>query len=346
MSYPSKEKACSALSSKLGYVKGEIVGTTNTCTLYSKLADGSLFGGRVETLVPYWNNCPSATEKSLKVPVNSGSYVCVEQCQYKLTGCVDIDSEPGMTCGAISTGKVCTGSTNSSGGTSTAPGTGDPGSNGSNDGSSTATNSATSNSSSTNTSTSTSNTTTNTTTTNNTTNNTSNSTSTSTTTTSTTNVTNTTTNTTLDLSSLENTIANTSKQIIDAINKVGDKIKDGSDTGSDNGTDMTETNNKLDSIKTSIDESNSWAKDGKDDTLPTGEPVALPEKTLEKKSFTETIFGTSSQCPANKTLSMSFMHKSFSKTFDFTEWCYYLGLLGQMILIGAYLQGANIVTRS
>lgn len=53
------------------------------------------------------SHCPSATERNLKVPVTAGSHVCVENCQYKLTACVDIDFEPGMTCGGITTGGTC-----------------------------------------------------------------------------------------------------------------------------------------------------------------------------------------------------------------------------------------------
>lgn len=285
-------------------------------------------------------NCPSAIQKSLKVPINSPDLVCSGGCQYRAINSVDIPEEPGITITAISTGKECSGGVNgSTGNTSTATGTGDQGSNGSNDGSSTSTNSATSTSTGSSTSTSTSNTTT--TTTNNTTNNTSSSSSTTTTSTSTTN--NNTTNTTIDLSSLENTIVNTSKQIIDAINKVRDKISEGDDSG----TDMTETNKKLDDIKKGIDDGNEWGKEGANGDLPVGESTALPEKTLEKKTFSENIFSSSAQCPANKTLSMSLLGaRSFSYSFDFTQWCYYLGLLGQMILIGAYLHGANIITRS
>lgn len=328
-----------------------VAGTTNVfeCSIkvcYSTLdCENLTFTGTYSK-----SNCPSAIQKDLSVPINSGSYVCVQQCQYALQGCVNVQFDSGgnpdggdaskMTCSAISTGKECTGSTNgSTGNTSSPTGTGDPGSNGSNDGSSTATNSATSTSTGSSTSTSTSNTTT--TTTNNTTNNTSSSTSTTTTSTTTTN--NNTTNTTIDLSSLENTIVNTSKQIIDAINKVGDKISEGDDSG----TDMTETNKKLDDIKKGIDDGNEWGKEGANGDLPVGESLALPEKTLEKKTFSENLFASSAQCPANKTLSMSLLGaRSFSYNFDFTQWCYYLGLLGQMILIGAYLHGANIITRS
>src|SRR5690606_7979190 len=49
--------------------------------------------------------CPSATQKDLKVSINSKSYVCVAGCQYRLRACVDVDIEPGMTCSAISTGQ-------------------------------------------------------------------------------------------------------------------------------------------------------------------------------------------------------------------------------------------------
>ena len=52
-------------------------------------------------------SCPSATSVDLKVPTNSGSYVCTNQCQYKLRACVDVDFESGMTCSAISTGQDC-----------------------------------------------------------------------------------------------------------------------------------------------------------------------------------------------------------------------------------------------
>ncbi|ENV73429.1 hypothetical protein F946_00941 [Acinetobacter johnsonii ANC 3681] len=52
-------------------------------------------------------DCPSATSVDLKVPTSSGSYVCTNQCQYKLRACVDVDFEAGMTCTAISTGQEC-----------------------------------------------------------------------------------------------------------------------------------------------------------------------------------------------------------------------------------------------
>lgn len=261
-------------------------------------------------------SCPSATEKVLKVPTNVGTYTCLEQCQYRIMGCVDIPEEPGMTCNAISSGIACK-SQSTADSNNTANNTGNTGSNSNNDGSTNSTNSAKSESTSTNTSTSTSNTTT--------TNNTTNNTSTSTTTTTTTNNTTTTTNTTIDLSSLENTINNVAKKIIDAISK---KDQDGSDTGTENGdkdgTDLTETNKKLDEISKNTKDINDSLNCENDNCTGTTEGsgivdiVETPAIPIPDKQY----FNWSASCPLSTgSTAISINGQVSSIDDDFTSWC-------------------------
>lgn len=316
-------------------------GTTGTVKIgncYS--ATGANVGG-VWYVYPV---CPSATEVTLKVPVNAQKYQCVNQCQYALRGCVDIDFEPGMTCSAISTGIACGGTPpvkpkDPADNTQTPDAPTDtpaaPGQNPSN----TNTNSATTTGSSTSTSTST--------TTNNTTTNTS--------TTNTTTTTNINTTTKIDLSSLESAIESIGKLLggkLDAIKEAlgGDK---GSENGSPDGTDLTETNSKLDDIKKNGDKLNNWLQGKNEDGTgggvddnPFGTDVT-PERTLDAQSFKTNIFQSNAQCPADKTLSMTlFTGRTFTRTLSFSMWCDKLAIFGSLILIAAYLYGASIIVRN
>lgn len=249
--------------------------------------------------------CPSAIQKAISVPRNSGSYVCVSQCQYAIQGCVEVNFDAGnpdggdrskMSCNAISTGKECGGSSSTN-----------TGSNSSNDGSKDSTNTSTSTTTGNSKSTSTSNSTT----TNNNTNNTS-----TTTTNTTTNTTvNNTTNTTIDLSSLENTIWNSSKQIIDAINKSGGK-----------GTDLTATNKKLDDISTNT----KGAKESLDSIhkeLTTdpglGDASGIVEIGQQQIDIPDQqYFQWSAQCPLSTgTTAISLNGQATAIDSDFSSWC-------------------------
>lgn len=282
--------------------------------------------------------CPSATEKTFKVSVNAPNTICVNNCSFRLQGCVDIPEEKGMTCSAISTGGSCGTATNPGPGSGSPDPGGNPpitsgGANQNNDGSNNASNSANSSSTSTNTSTSTSTSTTenNTTTTNTTTNNT----------------TTTNTSTTVDLSSLENTISNIGKQIVDAVNKInkgdGDPDGEGSSssptTGNGNGTDLSGTNSRIDAVKKSIDDLSKWFQED----LPEGESLDVPVSELTKQTFSTGIFSSNAQCPVDRTLNMSVGSRSFSKTISLSPWCDSLAFFGYIILISAYCYGAHIV---
>ena len=202
----------------------------NTLEIRSGSSSLGAWGYRNEKTI----TCPSATEVTLKVAINAQKYQCVNQCQYALRGCVDIDFEPGMTCSAISTGIECgktpptppkdpTDTSQSPDSDSVAAA---PGQNSSN----TNTNSATTTGSSTSTS--------NSTTTNNTTTNTS--------TTNTTTTTNINTTTKIDLSSLESAIESIGKLLAGKLDAIKEALgaDSGSENGSPDGTDLTETNSK------------------------------------------------------------------------------------------------------
>lgn len=294
-----------------------------------KRSDGGLLHNDIlsETII-----CPSATEVTLKVAINAQKYQCVENCQYALRGCVDIDFEPGMTCSAISTGIECgktpptlpkdpadTSKTPDSSDIPAAPGQSSSGTN---------TNTASTTGTSTSTSTTTTNTTDNT----------------STTTTTTTN-----NNTTkIDLSSLEKTIETVGKLLGDKIDAIKDALggDSGSENGSPDGTDLTETNSKLDDIKENGTDLNDWLKVGKENGELGDKPFGTdetPKKEITTQTLKTNIFGSSSACPADRNLSMNFLGRSFQKTFSFSLWCEQLAILGSLILISAYLFGAYII---
>lgn len=337
----SAASACQKYASSRSLTYSGVGGETSTAfSCYVKNAAGSNFNetGSIAKIA-----CPSATEVTLKVPINAQKYQCVNQCQYALRGCVDIDFEPGMTCSAISTGIDCGGTPppippkdpntqtpDAPGDTSAAP---------NQNTSNTNTNTATSTGTSTSTSTST--------TTNNTSDNT------STTNTTTTTVNNTTTK--IDLSSLESAIETIGKLLGGKLDAIKEAL--GADSGSENGTpdgtDLTETNKKLDDIKKNGDKLNNWLQGKNEDGTgggvgdnPFGTDVT-PVRTLDAQSFKTNIFQSNAQCPADKTLSMTlFTGRTFSHTFSFSMWCDKLAIFGSLILIAAYLYGASIIVRN
>lgn len=150
--------------------------------------------------------------------------------------------------------------------------------------------------------------------------------------------------------------------VADSVNANGDKVSNSVNANGKNtvdavnaGTEATKENGKkLDGINDSVKEGNGhlkdikdYLKDGKDSQFPEDGNTKVDVQTIDVGTFSETIFASSSQCPASKTLSMSLLgRRSFSYTFDFSEWCYYLGLLGNLILICAYIYASNIVVRS
>lgn len=281
--------------------------------------------------------CPSATTKDLKVPTNSKSYVCVEQCQYKLRGCVDVDIEPGMTCTAISTGQDCgtpPPPTNDPNSPPTAtPDPADP-----NGSSSQNTANSQSTSNSTSTSTSTSSTENNTNITNTTTNT----------------ITNTTTNTIINLDRLEDVIKNMTSVLSNKLDAILGKIDQdgGTDGGTGEGTDLTDTNAKLDENNSLLSDIKDWLTGEGDGSNGTGgdNPFgndAVPEKQLTEQTFQTNLFSGSAACPSDRTLSFTlFTGRSFSRTFSFAMWCDKLQIFGYFILIASYLYGALIITRN
>lgn len=348
--FSTKQAACSWFTSKIGeqiIFQSDPNGGQGFCVIKSN-------GGGVATISKHTIACPSATKTTVSVPLNAQKYQCINQCQYALTGCVNIQFDSGgnpdggdrtkMTCSAISTGIDCGGTPpvkpkDPTDNTQTPDAPGDtpaaPGQNTSN----TNTNTATSTGTSTSTSTST------------TTNNTANNTSTTKTTTTTTN--NTTTK--IDLSSLESAIASLGLILggkLDAIKEAlgGDS---GSENGTPDGTDLTETNKKLDDIKNNGDKLNNWLQGKNEDGTgggvgdnPFGTDVT-PERTLDSQSFKTNIFQSNAQCPADKTLSMTlFTGRTFSRTLSFSMWCDKLAIFGSLILIAAYLYGASIIVRN
>lgn len=338
------QTALAACKSLIGYVKyrsGAYVTITDadvrdsfSCNLYYNSAGTRQHGGTAN----YYStqvSCPSAQEINLKVALNAQTYQCVQGCQYRLTACVDVDFEAGMTCTAISTGIDC-GQTPPPTSTSgpTTPDTGTPATpNQSPTGTNTNTATTTGTSTSTSTSTSTATTENNTTTTNTTTN---------------TTITNNTT-TTIDLSSLESTIKSIGSILGTKLDAIKDLISDTPSNG--NSTDLTETNQKLDDIKNNTKNTNNWLQGKNEDGTGGGigdNPFGTdqtPEKALTPQDLETNIFVGSAICPADRTLSFQlFTGKTFSKSFSFSMWCDKLAIFGTLILIASYLYGAYIIT--
>lgn len=110
---------------------------------------------------------------------------------------------------------------------------------------------------------------------------------------------------------------------------------------------------KLDAIKKNGEDLNNWLQGKNSDGTGGGvgdNPFGTdetPEKELDKKNFSTSIFGSNAQCPSDKTLSMTlFTGRTFTKTFSYSMWCDKLAIFGQFILIASYLYGAHIVTRN
>ena len=131
----------------------------------------------------------------------------------------------------------------------------------------------------------------------------------------------------------------------------GNQNQDGGDTGGSTGgntggdvnVDMSETNAKIDETNSLIDELTKWlqGEDLGDDIFGDQEP---PEKELTPQQLDTSIFSSSSQCPADARLSFKLLGgKSFTKTFEFKDWCDNLEIFGSFILIASYLFGAYII---
>ena len=133
----------------------------------------------------------------------------------------------------------------------------------------------------------------------------------------------------------------------------GNQNQNGGDTGGSNGgdtgsdvnvnVDMSETNAKIDETNSLIDELTKWfqGEDLGDDIFGDQEP---PEKELTPQQLDTSIFSSRSQCPADARLSFKLLGgKSFTKTFEFKDWCDNLEIFGSFILIASYLFGAYII---
>jgi hypothetical protein len=133
----------------------------------------------------------------------------------------------------------------------------------------------------------------------------------------------------------------------------GNQNQNGGDTGGSNGgdtggdvnvnVDMSETNAKIDETNSLIDELTKWlqGEDLGDDIFGDSEP---PEKELTPQQLDTSIFSSRSQCPADARLSFKLLGgKSFTKTFEFKDWCDNLEIFGSLILIASYLFGAYII---
>lgn len=150
-----------------------------------------------------------------------------------------------------------------------------------------------------------------------------------------------------------------------AVNENGEKVKSAVDSNTSavnaNGNKIigavdanTEAANKngekLDGIKGEIEKTNGILDSIKEWLMGDADTSAfdaqLPEREITQQTFKENIFGGSAQCPADKTLSMPFLGRSFSKTFSFEIWCDYLSIIGYFILISSYFYGAHIITRN
>jgi len=133
----------------------------------------------------------------------------------------------------------------------------------------------------------------------------------------------------------------------------GNQNQGGGDTGGSNGgdtggdvnvnVDMSETNAKIDETNSLIDELTKWlqGEDLGDDIFGDSEP---PEKELTPQQLDTNIFSGRAQCPADARLSFNLLGgKTFTKTFEFKDWCDNLEIFGSFILIASYLFGAYII---
>jgi hypothetical protein len=152
-----------------------------------------------------------------------------------------------------------------------------------------------------------------------------------------------------------NVIGDKLDSIKDAITG-GNQNQDGGNTGGSTGgstggdvnvnVDMSETNAKIDETNSLIDELTKWlqGEDLGDDIFGDSEP---PEKELTPQQFDTNIFSGRAQCPADARLSFNLLGgKTFTKTFEFKDWCDNLEIFGALILAASYLYAAYIVSKA
>lgn len=300
--FSSQESACSSYVNKY-YPAYDNYVSQDSCYVKYKNNNGVLTSFPIRSVVvpdpePEPEKCPSATKALLKVPSNSGDYVCTGGCQYKMTACVDVkfdagDFEPGMTCGFITTGQEC--GTPKPTNQNPNPVTQDP------------------------------------------------------------------INPTdkPDEQKIFENIMSAIGEKLDGIKDAitgGNQNQNGGDTGGSNGgdtggdvnvnVDMSETNAKIDETNSLIDELTKWlqGEDLGDDIFGDQEP---PEKELTPQQFDTNIFSGRAQCPADARLSFNLLGgKTFTKTFEFKDWCDNLEIFGALILAASYLYAAYIVSKA
>lgn len=139
--------------------------------------------------------------------------------------------------------------------------------------------------------------------------------------------------------SIVSAIQDLSKSLSDSLKQFTDSIKE-SITNSNSGGNNTGGNN--------TGGNNTGEGEGEDgngvDT--SGLDATLPIKPVPPKDFQQNMFATSAQCPADKSLSMSFFGRSFSYSFSFNTLCGGLKTIGFFILIMCYLYASHIVIRA
>ena len=290
----SKSAACSSLPSAIGYGTSKLEG--DSCVFYDD--EGGILGyfsfdiDETTDPEPETPKCEAGiVPLTLKVPVSSGKMVCVQNCQYSLSKCVDVDFEAGMTCDGVNEGREC-GTPPPTTTPTTPPVTQDP------------------------------------------------------------------TNPT-DKTDEQKTFENIMHVIGEKLDGIKDAItggnqnQNGGDTGGSTGgntggdvtvnVDMSETNAKIDETNSLIDDLTKWlqGEDLGDDIFGDSEP---PEKELTPQQLDTNIFSGRAQCPADARLSFNLLGgKTFTKTFEFKDWCDNLEIFGSFILIASYLFGAYII---
>jgi hypothetical protein len=85
---------------------------------------------------------------------------------------------------------------------------------------------------------------------------------------------------------------------------------------------------------------------GSVDTSGLNADVPYIDNTNVPTSFDTSLFDSNSSCPSNNTLSMDFMGRSFSYTFEYQNICNWLEVFGYLILAFAYMYAANIVVKA
>ena len=139
-----------------------------------------------------------------------------------------------------------------------------------------------------------------------------------------------------------NNSQNTTNSKLDAVNNNIDSANKKIDQLNENAKDLKEgqkeTNGLLKSIKSVLDDIKKFLTDESD--LP--EKEDLPERQIDKQSLTTSLFSASSQCPPDKTLYLM----SVTYTYSYSDICYYLKMLGYLIMTFAYLWAARIVSNA